>query len=132
MTQNPYSSSAAPPSPEVLAATNDTVRSLSTIARETYLAWEKLRIAYVALLAMLTVILIGLSGSLNRPILVLIVKGAFFANIAFFAGPTIETYVKWLGYDRAWPRWFMFVGGTVLSIVLAVAVLATELLPDQD
>ncbi len=61
MTQNPYSSSSAPPAPEVLAAINDVGRSLSTIARETYLAWEKLRIVYVALLAMLTVILIGLS-----------------------------------------------------------------------
>jgi len=61
----------------------------------------------------------------------LIVLGAVVANVAYFAGPTVETYVRWLGYNRAWPRWVMFIGGTLMSIVLAIGVLATELLPDQ-
>jgi len=64
-------------------------------------------------------------------LLLLVVEGAVVANIAYFAGPTIETYVKWLGNDRAWPRWVMFVAGTLLSIVLTVGVLATERLSNQ-
>ena len=54
-----------------------------------------------------------------------IARGTFLAWI-------VETYIKWLGYDRTWPRWLMFVGGTMLSIILTIGVLATELLPDQD
>ena len=38
---------------------------------------------------------------------------------------------KRLDNPRAWPRWVMFIGGTLISIILTVGVLATELLPDQ-
>lgn len=105
--------------------------SLLAIARSVFLAWEKLRIAYVVLLAIITVLLTGVTGILNLRLLRLILLGALVANVAYFAGPTIETYVRWLGYNRTWPRWVMFIGGTLISIVLAIGVLATELLPDQ-
>ena len=107
-------------------------RGLVTIARGTFLAWEKLRVIYVAILAVITILLIAPSGFLDERVLLLVVEGAVVANAAYFAGPTIETYIKWLGYDRAWPRWVMFGAGTLLSIVLVVGVLATELLPDQE
>jgi uncharacterized protein YjbI with pentapeptide repeats len=105
--------------------------SLLAIARSVFLAWEKLRIAYLILLALITVLLTGVTGIMNLRLLRLIVLGAVVANLAYYAGPAIETYVRWLGYNRAWPRWGMFIGGTLISIVLAIGVLATELLPDQ-
>ena len=106
-------------------------RSLLATARRVFLAWEKLRIAYVIILALITLLLIGVSGILNLRLLRLIIMGAVAANVAYFAGPTIETYVRWLGYNKAWPRWFMFVAGTLLSVLLAIGLLATELLPGQ-
>lgn len=135
MTENPYS---APTMADPVASTGTPTSTTTTppswmqIARATFLAWEKLRIAYIAILAVISLLLIGPSGLLNRRLLILTVEGALFANAAYFAGPIVETYVKWLGYNRSWPRWVMFVGGTLLSIILAVGLLATELLPDQD
>lgn len=130
MTENPYSSpttttftdSSAPKSSE---------RSLLTIARTVFLAWEKLRIVYVIILSVVTLMLTGATGFSNWQVLRLIIEGAVVANVAYFAGPTIETYIQWLGYERMWPRWLMFGSGTLLSIVLAVGVLATALLPSQ-
>ncbi len=130
MSENPY---AAPtilvtetPSNSEAART-----SLLTIAREVFLAWEKLRIAYIVVLACHTVFLAGVAGLLNPRVLQLVVMGAVIANLAFFAGPIVETYVRWLGYNRSWPRWFLFMMGTLLSMGLAIALLVEELLPDQ-
>ncbi len=105
-----------------------------TIARSVFLAWEKLRIAYILILAVVTLLLTGMSGAnafRNWQLLPLIVVGAFVANIAYFAGPSVETYVRWLGYNKIWPRWFMFVVGTLFAIGLAIGALASTLLPNQ-
>ena len=132
MTENPYLSPSDVP-PATTPATDDKANpALLTIARQTFLAWEKLRVVYVAILAVITILLIAPSGFLSRRLLLLTAEGAVVANTAYFAGPIVETYIKWLGYDRAWPRWVMFAAGTLLSIILAVGTLASGLLPDQD
>ncbi len=129
MTENPYTVTTTLareiPESEVVQT------SLQAIARRVFLAWEKLRILYVIILALVTVLLTGVTGVLNLGLLRLILLGAVVANVAYFAGPTIETYVRWLGYNRGWPRWVMFIGGTLIAIILAIGSLATELLPDQ-
>lgn len=130
MADNPYAATQTI-SLETSIEPGDADRSLLAIARSVFLAWEKLRIAYVVILTLLTVLLIGLSGILDLRLLRLIILGAVVANVGFFAGPTIETYVRWLGYNKAWPRWFMFLAGTLLAMLLAIGLLATELLPDQ-
>ncbi len=132
MAENPYAAPTDTSSATTPATAHRDEQTLQTVARETFLVWEKLRVAYVAILAVITILLILPCGVFNRRLLRLTAEGAVVANLAYFAGPTIETYLKWLGYNRAWPRWVMFIGGTLLSIILAVGVLATELLPDQD
>lgn len=107
-------------------------RSLLTIARNVFLAWEKLRVVYVIILGSVTVMLTGLSLNVDLPLLRLIVLGAVTANVMYFVGPTTETCVQWLGYSRPWLRWLLFVGGTLLSVLLTIGWLATELLPDQQ
>ncbi len=101
-------------------------------ARAILIAWEKLRIAYVFILASETILFIIFFGFLNHYLFVLILKGAVVANIAFFAGPITEIYIQWLGYHRAWPRWVMFTGGTLLSTILVVGVVLSEFLPNQS
>ncbi|MCC7336402.1 MAG: hypothetical protein IT422_15035 [Pirellulaceae bacterium] len=54
------------------------------------------------------------------------------AVLSEIAGPILETYVRWLGYDRKWVRWFLFAGGTVLTAILALISLASGLIPDQN
>ncbi len=130
MSENPYSTSTTAPFADSTALKSSD-GSLLHIARAVFLAWEKLRIVYVIILCLVTLMVTGATGLSNWRVLRLIVEGAVVANVAYFAGPTIETYVRWLGYERMWPRWLMFGSGTLLSIVLALGVLATALLPNQ-
>jgi hypothetical protein len=128
MSENPYSISEIS---DPAASSSSEDAALMTIARKTFLAWEKLRVIYVVLLGIWTLILVGPFGLTSFPILRLIVLGAVLANVLYFAGPTIETYIRWLGYRRLWPRVLMFLGGTLLSMILATAALALTMLPDQ-
>jgi len=130
MPENPYAATQTTLS-ESSSEPAGTDGSLLVIARSVFFAWEKLRIPYLIILTLLTVLLIVMSGIFHLRLLRLIVLGAVAANIGFFAGPTIETYVQWLGYKETWPRWFMFVAGTLLSMYLAVALLVMDLFPAQ-
>ena len=133
MTENPYST----PSIDARSGIADsldasmTSPSLSAIAKPTFLAWERLRLIFIAVLGLLTLLLAG-PNLLKFRTLVLIAEGAIVSNVCFFAGPIVETYVRWLGYDRKWVRWCLFVGGTMLTAALAVVTMAPMLLPDQD
>lgn len=126
--ENPYATN-SPNSATSDQVTKNDDRSLQSIARKVFLAWEKLRVVYVFLLAAFTLVLAGFDGLTQWSVLRLVVEGAIVANVAYFAGPVVETYVRWLGYDRTWPRWVMFVGGTLLSMGLALVVLSSALLP---
>ena len=126
---NPYSSPTVDTLSTVEAAKSVSDRTLHNIARKTFLAWERLRIIYIVLLGLLTLLLAGSSLVRFRTI-VMIVEGAIIANVAFFAGPTVETYLGWLGYEGKWVRWFLFVGGTLLTMLLAVATMASKFVPD--
>ncbi|QDV47170.1 hypothetical protein Enr13x_70790 [Stieleria neptunia] len=133
MTKNPYSTplfDASSATADSQAASTKSL-SLGSIAKSTFLAWERLRLIFVVVLGLLTLLLAGPDLTKLRT-LVLIAEGAIIANVCFFAGPIIETYVRWLGYDRKWVRWFLFVGGTMLTAMLAVATMASIFLPDQN
>ncbi|NND95703.1 MAG: hypothetical protein HKN47_00070, partial [Pirellulaceae bacterium] len=54
------------------------------------------------------------------------IPGAVGANLCFFAGPAIETYVSWLGYRRRWVRIVLFVSGTLFASLLTIGVLWQE------
>ncbi|MGN6545330.1 MAG: hypothetical protein ACTHK7_09805 [Aureliella sp.] len=131
MTNNPYASPATDIGPSEEAALRPGDRTLAGIARPTFVAWERLRVIYVILLAVLTVSLAGSSITRIRTIVV-ILEGAIIANVCYFAGPIGETYVRWLGYDGKWLRGFLFVAGTLFTAILAVVAMAGTLLPDQN
>lgn len=130
MNENPYATS-SDLSTETLAEPLRADDSLLSTARDVFLVWEKLRVIYVAILGLLTLLLVGGVGVLSLPLVQSIVFGAVVANALYFAGPIVDTYVRWLGYKRSWPRWAMFVGGTLLSIVLTIVLLSVHLLPNQ-
>ncbi|MBL8854737.1 MAG: hypothetical protein JNK57_12290 [Planctomycetaceae bacterium] len=122
MTENPYSVPRSD-SPAVLAEKVPAARPLQTIARETFVAWELLRVVYIVVLGVLTIVLTGVGGLLDAKLLFFLIECGIVANIAYFAGPVVETYIRWLGYEQTWPRWVMFALGTLLSMVLAVDAL---------
>ena len=130
---NPYAASEVDAAAVPLTsdrAVDSNNRSLMTIARSTFLAWELLRIVYVGLLGAFTLLLVGWRINEVR-IAMLVFEGAIAANLAFFAGPTVETYLRWLGVYATWMRWVLFVGGTLLTAALAFGALAMTLLPNQ-
>lgn len=133
MTENPYSTPTleATPATAESPAMSTTSLSLASIAKPTFLAWERLRLIFVVMLGLLTLLLAG-PNIMKLRTLLLVAEGAIVSNLCFFAGPVAETYVRWLGYDRKWVRWFLFVGGTMLTAMLAVVTMASMLLPDQD
>ena len=137
MTNNPYSPSTSDAT-VAICPRNSTDVSTVTLAKRVFLAWERLRVLYIALLGALTVLLAAPGVIHNGSQLftfrgmIMLVEGAIVANMCYFAGPAIETYVRWLGYERYWVRWILFVGGTLLTAVLAIASIAGSLLPEQN
>ena len=99
--------------------------SFGAIAKRTFLAWEKLRVVYIAILGIETIAF----GLIVYPLIIElefwggVVVGAILANICFFAGPITETYVAWLGYPTRALRIVMFLTGTAFSSILVVATL---------
>ena len=99
--------------------------SLGAIAKRTFLAWEKLRLIYIAVLGVETIAI----GLIAHPLMLSpeywgsVVMGAVFANACFFIGPIIETYVTWLGYPSKALRIVMFIAGTMFSCVLVIVAL---------
>lgn len=138
MAENPYSSPRTDSMLDPGIVPSDANVHFASMAKSVFIAWERLRIIYVVVLGAFTMML-SIPGMIaNGPQLlglhgiVMVVEGAVIANICFFGGPIIETYVRWLGYDRKWVRWFLFVGGTILTAMLALVSIALGLLPDQN
>jgi len=107
-------------------------QTLDALARRTFLAWEKLRIIYVIILVAVTLGVAGLSGFRVLRLVefwVTALVGAVFANIAFFGGPVVETYVRWLGCRGEMVRVVLFTAGTFFACALAaftVAMMSSE------
>ena len=126
MTINPYSSSSLETPSEEVVPTATHSQTLVEIVKTTFLAWERLRIIYVLLLGILTVVLVG-PQPIHIPIVIVIAGGAVLANLCYFAGPILESYVRWLGYRGIGLRWFLFIGGTLLTAMLEIALLGARL-----
>jgi hypothetical protein len=96
---------------------------LFAIARHVFLRWELLRIPFNVILAVATIWILGLDEALAPQRFLLLLEGAFVANVLYFAGPIGETYFRWLGVGRVWVRFGLFVLGTTVSVALVVIAL---------
>ena len=126
MTDNPYSTPTLDLEASSVAAPTEPTPTLDSIAKSTFLAWERLRVVFILVLGIPTLLLAG-PNLLRFQTIVLIAEGAIVANIAYFAGPCVETYVRWLGYNGKWVRWFLFLAGTMLTAILAIATVLPHL-----
>ncbi len=138
MDGNPYSvpsGEVLPPSTLTSDSDNASSNSFAATAREIFLAWEKLRLFYVGVLAVVTLALgamIPNGGMASARFWIVVVEGAIFSNVCFFAGPIVETYLAWLDQRPNWLRIAMFLAGTTVSILIVLVVLAGQLLPSQS
>ena len=125
MTENPFAASVVEDSSP---AEQTRSTKLGSIARETFIAWEKLRLVYNAILVPLCIGLILLaSRATPQPhvtdlmLWASCIFGGVVANACYFAGPIIETYVAWLGLPSRTLRYVLFTLGTLFTAVAAVA-----------
>lgn len=125
---NPYAPPATP-GPWVQSAKQLPDDSFWALAKRTFIAWEKLRVVFVALLVVETVALIGPLLLFNPQIAFMVIHGAIVVNLFYFAGPIVEILIRRLGYQRPWPRWFMFLSGTALSMIATAIIIFDEILP---
>jgi hypothetical protein len=94
--------------------------ALPLTAQAVFFAWEKLRLAYNLLLAVVTVALATAHRIVDRPDFWFYgFQGAFAANVGFCVGPVAEGYLCWLGLDRLVARTGLFVLGTLFAVALA-------------
>jgi hypothetical protein len=88
-------------------------------ARDNFLAWEKLRLAYNAVLAIFA-LLVGWPRLSDGDFQVHLFEGALFANLCFCVGPWVEGYLILLfGLPRKDFRAVLFLLGTLLAVLLA-------------
>jgi hypothetical protein len=89
-------------------------------AREVFLAWERLRLAYNVALAVIVLAVAGSDWSDgNFPWF--LVYAAFAANACFCLGPVAEGYLVLLfRADRQVARWLVFVPGLVLACTVSI------------
>jgi hypothetical protein len=94
-------------------------------AMEVFIAWEKLRLLYNAILAGLVVWYLTPFAALHvGPVLLF---DALMANLGFCAGPVAEGYLCLLGFPRKPTRWVIFGIGTALAAAQAIPVLQVML-----
>ncbi len=123
MSENPFRASPHAAEAGQVATADAERRDLFEIARQTFWEWEKLRILYVVLLGLPCLAAMVFFGLFTPGAIVGLLFCGLFANACYFAGPVAETYIRWLGYSGNWLRWVLFVGGTMLTAILALAAI---------
>jgi hypothetical protein len=100
------------------------LKEISAFAKPIFLKWEKLRILYNAIL--LATLLASHLPQMSvdvffQPLMLVIwLIGAVLANLCFFLGPAMETYIAWLGVRSIWVTAILFLVGVVISIPLVL------------
>ncbi len=127
---NPFQSPAVTGSAAAIATTDSettpTQSRFETIGRVA-VQWEKLRLAYNAVLLIEVMILTtGFRQLFHAPDLVVQYAGACLAaNLCFCAGPLVDGYLSWFRIRSPVITGFLFAAGTLISIWLALALTFT-------
>lgn len=93
-------------------------------ARDVFLAWERRRLVYNAVLVVAT--LVGMATNaraslLDAPFRRFLLYGSVVANVLYCAGPVAEGYLAWMGAPRRSARALVFTLGCLLGAGLALA-----------
>jgi len=100
--------------------------------RKIFLRWEIWRIGYNLILGGVVLLMAFLAGGADSnwsDFFRLCLVGAFMANLLYFAGPIVETYLRWLGFRNPWTGLMFYMAGTALSAILAAGIVVLSLTP---
>ncbi|WP_435018820.1 hypothetical protein TA3x_000806 [Tundrisphaera sp. TA3] len=111
-----------PDNPYAAPSSMAPARSGSRPSLELFLFWEKLRVAYNAILVAEVLILagMGMSASLWKPEVIVL---AFAANVCFSTAPVVHAYAILIGLPSRAVGWLLFIVGTTLSTILTAEAL---------
>ena len=99
--------------------------------RRVFLAWEKLRLLYNAILVPWTLAGLVVSWPPSGVVVAEVLVCGILANVLYLAAPTVESYVAWLGFESPLIRWGLFIAGTLFTMLLAAAYVFSIALPNQ-
>ena len=87
--------------------------------------WEFLRPLYIVVLVAWVLLFLPfmLDVVFDRSVLMLLLKGAIAANLAYFTGALAEIYLDFLGLRARWVRPLLFFLGTAFASVLTACVM---------
>lgn len=112
-----------PPTPSDVRASFQAPMVRLTI-KDVFLAWEKLRLIFNALLGVAALFLMFNSEfTFHLFAFLLLAALVFLANLCFCTCPVAELFLCWLGLPRQPSRWFVFCVGGILSVFLAMLAL---------
>lgn len=93
--------------------------------------WEKLRVAYNAVLLAESLFFLAVysaMGMIRNPgtlILIALAVSGLGANVCFCAGPVVDGYCHRFGFGSRWTSLVIFVLGTLLSMALTLGMIDT-------
>jgi hypothetical protein len=99
------------------ALTHPEIKKRFPDAMEVFIAWERLRLIYNAMLFVVVLVRVTPLGVLFMAPFLL--EPAVIANLCFCAGSVGEGYLCLLGIERRFARWAVFILGTLAAVGLA-------------
>jgi hypothetical protein len=105
-----------PPRADLASEDGPDIRLKQPTAMEVFFAWEKLRLAYNALLAVTGIGMMILKAEFSPLIVVFAAGPILLANLCFCVGPVAEGYLCWFGLPRRPVRWIIFGLGLLIAL----------------
>ena len=122
MANNPYD-----PPTATLAVADSPIEDRFHIVGKTVVAWERLRLIYNTVMGPFVLAVVAFSHTIAArdyiELFAEIVAGGVLANLCYCAGPIIDGYLTWFGFRHRWVTIILFLCGTMLTMLLALAVI---------
>lgn len=119
------------PTDDSISTSDPATDSFAVEARSIFRRWEYLRLWYNGILVVWTLVWIGslawasipadmaLRQKMLRSFVGFALFGGIVANLCYFAGPILESYLTWLGVKPPRLRLGLFAVGTLFTMCLA-------------
>ena len=97
------------------------VKKLAESGKPIFLRWEKLRVLFIGLCSAFSIFAMYKQQFWPDTLehWIVLIGGAFVANVLYLAGPIVESYLKWLEYPYQMVGNSLFLAGTAVTCMLA-------------
>ncbi len=102
------------------------------VVGKTVVAWEKLRLIYNTVMGLFVLAVVVFSQAIAArnfaELFAQVIAGGIFANLCYCVGPIIDGYLTWFGFRHRLVTIVLFIGGTIVTMLLALVVIAFPVL----